>query len=194
MITDLAGNRANEFSIESSVAVSGNTAYFANSGGLVSGWDLGPLAAGTGEPERTFRFWTGDDTDATVVIDDEGFLYVAVEYERGNARVAEVGQLVKLDPRRPDDPIVWSHDDRDAATAGFWATPALHRDLVINASDGGEVLGLDRATGEQRWSLQLADRRPGGRRRVAAPVPLLAPCWLLLAVRATASWTHVRRW
>ena len=29
-----------------------------------------------------FCWWMGDDVDATIVIDDEGFLYVAAEYER----------------------------------------------------------------------------------------------------------------
>ena len=33
-----------EVSIENSVAVSGNTLYFANSGGLVQGWDISTLA------------------------------------------------------------------------------------------------------------------------------------------------------
>ena len=155
IIEDLNGNRDKEMSIEGSVAVSGNTVYYANSGGLVSGWDVGPLVAGSGEPVQTFRFWTGDDTDATIVIDAEGFLYVAVEYERGNSRAEEVGQLIKLDPRKPDDPIVWSHADRPAATAGFWGTPALYEDLVIDASNGGELLALDAATGAERWSIEL---------------------------------------
>lgn len=155
-IDDLAGNRSKEMSVENSVAVSGNTVYFANSGGLLSGWDLGPLVDGSGDPKRTLRFWTGDDTDASVVIDAEGFLYVSVEYERGNARAEEVGQLIKLDPREPDDPIVWSYDDRVAATAGFWATPALHDDLLISATNAGKLIGLDRATGDERWSIELA--------------------------------------
>jgi hypothetical protein len=155
VINDLQGNRDREMSIENSVAVSGNTVYFANSGGLVSGWDLEPLVKGSGKPQRTLRFWTGDDTDASIVIDEEGFLYVSVEYERGNARAAEVGQLMKLDPRSPDDPLVWSYDDRVAATAGFWATPALHRDLLISATNAGSLIGLDRATGELRWSIRL---------------------------------------
>lgn len=154
VIGDLAGNRASEMSIENSVAVSGNTVYWANSGGLVMGWDLGPLVEGTGEPVQTFRFWTGDDTDASIVIDGDGFLYVAIEYERGNARAEEVGQLVKLDPRSPEDPIVWSYDDRVAATAGFWATPALHRDVVIAPTNGGKLVGLDRETGEERWAIE----------------------------------------
>jgi outer membrane protein assembly factor BamB len=155
VITDLAGNRAKEMSIEDSVAVSGNTVYYANSGGLVSGWDVGPLVAGTGQPVQTFRFWTGDDTDATIAIDADGFLYVASEYERGNARAAEVGQLMKLDPRKPDDPLVWKFDDRPAATAGFWGTPALYEDLVIDATNGGTLLALDRGTGVERWSIEL---------------------------------------
>jgi outer membrane protein assembly factor BamB len=155
VIADLAGNRAREMSVENSVAVSGNTVYFANSGGLLTGWDLSPLRDG-GTPTQTFRFWTGDDTDASVVIDDEGFLYVAVEYERGNARAAEVGQLIKLDPRRPEAPVVWSYDDRGANPAGFWATPALHEDVVINATNSGKLLALDRATGAELWSLDLA--------------------------------------
>lgn len=155
VIADLAGNRAREMSIENSVAVVGNTAYYANSGGLVSGWDLGPLVSGTGRPQQTLRFWTGDDTDATIVIDDEGYLYVSVEYERGNARAAEVGQLMKLDPRRPEDPLVWSFEDRGTTPAGFWATPALHRDVLISATNGGQLLALDRANGEQLWSIEL---------------------------------------
>ena len=155
VINDLAGNRAKEMSIEGSVAVSGNTVYFANSGGLVSGWDLGPLVDGTGEPTRTLRFWNGDDTDASIVIDGEGFLYVSAEYERGNARAGEIGQLMKLDPRKPDDPVVWSYDDRVAATAGFWGTAALYKDVVINSTNGGKLLALDRATGDERWSIDL---------------------------------------
>ena len=108
------------------------------------------LAEGV-EPTRVFRFWTGDDTDASVVIDDEGFLYVGVENERGNQRAAEVGQLVKLDPRQPDNPIVWSVKD----PGGFWTTPALHDDVVIAASDGGTVYGVDRQTGAIRWTFDL---------------------------------------
>ena len=92
-----------DVSIENSVAIVGNTVYFANSGGLVQGWDIAALEGG-GTPTRVFRFWTGDDTDASVVADDEGYLYVASEYERKNARSKEVGQLMKLDPASPTTP------------------------------------------------------------------------------------------
>ncbi|MFM7063707.1 MAG: PQQ-binding-like beta-propeller repeat protein [Actinomycetes bacterium] len=155
-ISDLRGNRANEMSIENSVAVYKNTVYFANSGGLVSGWDLEPVVKGTGPARRTFRFWTGDDTDASVVTDGDGFLYVAVEYERGNARAAEVGQLMKLDPSQPQNPLVWKYDDRGTNPAGIWATPAVVGDAVIAATNGGKVFAVDRATGAELWSLKLA--------------------------------------
>jgi outer membrane protein assembly factor BamB len=135
-------------SIESSVAVHDGVAYFTNSGGLVQGWDLE-------SHERVFRFWSGDDTDATIVVDGEGFLYVASEYERGNARSEEVGQLLKLDPRRPDDPVVWSVADTEHRPGGFWATPALHDGVIIVPDDSGQVRGWDMATGEELWSFEL---------------------------------------
>ena len=144
----------NNVSIENSVAISGNTLYFANSGGLVQGWDISQLAKGV-KPQRIFRFWAGDDIDASIVIDDEGFLYIGVEYERALDRAMEVGQIVKLDPTEPEDPIVWSLPDSDQLNGGIWATPALHRDLLIVATNGGRVLGIDRANGEIRWTINL---------------------------------------
>lgn len=62
---------------------------------------------------------------------------------------------MKLDPSRPDDPLLWSVDDQPAGVGGVWATPALHGDLVIVPTDSGRVLGLDRATGAERWSFHL---------------------------------------
>jgi outer membrane protein assembly factor BamB len=142
-------------SIENSVAISGNVVYFANSGGLVQGWDISALEEG-GEPQRVFRFWTGDDTDATIVIDDEGMLYVASEWERFNQRARDVGQIMKLDPSRPDDPLVWSHKDQPNGIGGVWGTPALHENMLYVPTNGGELLGLGRATGELQWSKQLS--------------------------------------
>jgi outer membrane protein assembly factor BamB len=150
-LVDAVGNNV---SIEGSVAVWDDTAYFANSGGLVQGWDLSGIEQGL-DPSRTFRFWTGDDTDASVVVDEEGFLYVGSEYERGTQRSRDVGQIMKLDPRRPDDPLVWSVPDHERLDGGIWATPALHRDLVVVPTDGGRLLGIDRAGGDIRWTIRL---------------------------------------
>ncbi len=149
LLSDIGGG--NEVSVENSVAVWNDTAYFANSGGLVQGWDLSSLRTGSGAPSRTFRFWTGDDTDATVVVDEEGMLYVASEWERHNARSAEIGQIMKLDPSRPEDPLVWSLKDQGAEKAGVWGTPALYEDIVVVATYQGTVYGIDRETGAVRW-------------------------------------------
>jgi outer membrane protein assembly factor BamB len=141
-------------SIEGSVTLVGDVVYFANSGGLVQGWDVSGLEHGR-EPRRVLRFWTGDDTDATIVADDEGMLYVASEWQRRTARGREVGQVMKLDPSRPADPLVWSVHDRDTTVAGAWATPALHRDVLYVPTHAGRLLAIDRADGEVRWSKRL---------------------------------------
>ena len=174
-----------EISIESSAAIFKNTLYFANSGGLVQGWDISGLGreeageevgdsaseAADWQPQRTFRFWTGGDVDASIVIDEEGMLYVGVERERlgeqyakARARSEEVGQILKLDPSRPDDPIVWSVKDLEPLEAnppvlrtqsGLWATPALYENMIYAATHTGRLLGIDRNTGAICWELQF---------------------------------------
>jgi len=143
-----------QMSIENSPTIIKDTVYFANSGGLVQGWDISGLREGT-DPHRVFRFWTGDDTDATIVADEAGFLYVGSEYEKGNARSKEVGQMMKLDPTKPDDPIVWSIKDQKNMPSGVWGTPALYQDTVVFDTNGGEILGVDKMTGAVRWRKQL---------------------------------------
>ena len=167
LIADVGPN----VSIENSVAISANTVYFANSGGLVQGWDIDSMIDGE-KPEQVFRYWVGDDVDASVVVDDQGFLYVGVEYEQGRSRSLEVGQVVKLDPSNPDDPLVWSVFDTRERPDGVWATPAIHRDLVIVPTDSGRVLGIDRDNGEVRWEFwpaRTAVEFAGDRRRRTDP-------------------------
>jgi outer membrane protein assembly factor BamB len=142
-------------SIEESVTVAGDTAWFGNSGGLLQGWDVSFLRTGQGTPTRTFRYWLGDDADASIVADADGYLYAGVEYERQNARANEVGQLVKVDPRRPDNPVVWSVHDNSTNKSGTWSTPAVLDDVVIWPTRPGTVYGLDRATGAERWRVSL---------------------------------------
>ena len=118
-------------SIESSTAVYGNVAYFGNAAGRVVGLDISALPEA--EAEIVFDFWVGDDVDATIVIDADGMLYVSAEEDLRTARAAEIGQLIKLDPSRPDDPLVWSIEvpgfgDVDG---GIWATPALHAGYAL---------------------------------------------------------------
>ena len=142
-------------SIEQSVAIAGDTAWFANSGGLLQGWDLSFVRTGSGAPTRTFRFWLGDDSDASIVVDDEGYLYAGVEHERGTARSKEIGQLVKLDPRHPEAPVVWAVHDDDGSKSGTWSTAAVLDEAVIWPTRAGTVYGIDRATGAVRWTVDL---------------------------------------
>ncbi len=148
-----------DVSIENSVAFFDGVAYFANSGGLVQGWDVSRALAGGRSIHRVFRFWTGDDTDASVAIDEEGFLYVGSELERYDARSAEIGQVMKLDPSKPKDPLVWSFPvtERGAEGAGgVWATPAISGDMVYVATNYGDLIGVERDTGRERWRIHLA--------------------------------------
>ncbi|GIU92702.1 MAG: hypothetical protein KatS3mg011_1608 [Acidimicrobiia bacterium] len=145
---DLISRVGRNVSIESSVAVYGTTAYFANSGGRVVGVDVSG-----GEPEVVFDYWVGDDVDATVVIDEEGSLYVAAEYERDTARAREVGQLLRLDPRREDDPRVWgvAVPPEGGVDGGIWATPAYHRGHLYVSTNTGRLLVVEATTGEVVW-------------------------------------------
>ena len=155
LLAELADN---DVSIEGSAAFRDGVAYFANSGGLVQGWDISDLLNGGTRYRRVFRFWTGDDTDASVVIDEEGYLYVGTELQRFNARSAEVGQLMKLDPRKRKDPLVWSvpiPERGGDGLGGVWATPALYRGMVYEATNFGDLIGVDRATGQVRWRIHL---------------------------------------
>ena len=151
-------------SIENSTVVFGQKAYFINSAGRLQGIDVSDIE--NGNAEVFFDFWTGDDTDATMSIDKDGFLYVishADHEKRSNLsarRVREVGSLMKLDTSIPATdlqsiaPIVWSLDIPAARgqDTGAWATPALHPDgLIFVATDSGKLLAVDTDTGEKIW-------------------------------------------
>jgi outer membrane protein assembly factor BamB len=157
LLDDLAGGTdPNRVSLEASVAISGDTAWLNSSGGLLQGWDLSSLRSGTGQVNRTFRYWTGDDSDATVVVDDEGFLYVGVEVDRNNRRAQEVGQLLKIDPRQPDDPVVWRIDLNNGKDSGTWAAPVVLDDVVIWNGKPGRIYGIDRTSGELLWKVGVS--------------------------------------
>lgn len=155
----LAARPDRGFSIESSVSYYRGVAYFANSAGLVQGWDVRRTIRQGRPPRRVFRFWMGDDTDASVVVDEHGYLYVAAELELGTERSRRVGQLVKLDPRRRGGPVVWSVSLRRVGwlgKAGSWSTPAVDRRTVYVATNAGELVAVDRRTGRLRWRRTLA--------------------------------------
>jgi outer membrane protein assembly factor BamB len=145
-------------SIESSPVVFGQRVYAANSQGRVFGLDVSALATTTtGEVEAplVFDYWTGDDTDASMVVDEEGMLYVSVEYERKTERSAEVGQLLKLDPSKPEAPLVWGLKvpglPGDRKGGGIWSTPALGHGVLYVTSQSGRFMVIDRRTGAVLW-------------------------------------------
>jgi hypothetical protein len=142
-------------SLEASVTVIGDIAYLNSSGGLLQGWDLSKPLSGKGQPKRVFRFWTGDDSDATPVADEDGMLYVGVEVDRNTRRAREVGQLLKIDPTNVNDPVVWSVKT-PGVDNGTWSTPAIFNDLVVWTTKPGYIYGLDRATGGERWRLKVS--------------------------------------
>lgn len=147
-----------EVSIESSLSFHDGVVYAANSGGLITGWNISGLLKGGTQYQQVFRFWTGDDTDASVVIDRQGMLYVASEYQRFNGRAKDVGQLMKLDPSKPDDPLVWGIPAREIAfegAGGSWSTPAIYGSVVYFTTAAGRVLEVDRTTGRIIWQVHI---------------------------------------
>jgi hypothetical protein len=144
----------NDISIEDSVAFYKGVVYFANSGGLVQGWDISDILKGGTKYKRVFRFWNGDDTDASIAIDQQGYLYVGRKMEENVHRPSvfprdhEIGSLMKLDPRKPNDPVVWSVQIGGfEPDGGILSTPALYKGVVwVTRTDGGFV-GVNQKTG-----------------------------------------------
>ena len=93
-----------DISIETSVAYANGVVYFGNSGGLIQGWDISDVLQGGTKYQRVFRFWAGDDIDASIAVDQQGFLYAARHKEENVPRPGsfkrdhKIGSLMKLDP------------------------------------------------------------------------------------------------
>ena len=176
------------FSIEASVAVFENRAYFANSAGYVIGIDytkVNNLIA-----EKVFEFWAGDDIDASPVVDEKSMLYIAVENEldygrynsKSPARIKDAGQIIKLNPYKPhpgihehvpvanNPSVLWKINIPGAAEGkgkgGVWATPALDvkRDAIYVPTHNGDLIAIDRNSGKELW------RRPVGPHQWSSPL------------------------
>jgi hypothetical protein len=155
-------------SIESSPAVTEDRVYWVNSGGRVMGIDRS--AALAGRLVVTLDFWVGDDADASIVVDRDGMLYIAVEQERRLPAADGLGQLIKLDPTRPQDPFVWglaiparrlSVPDASAPevlpSGGVWATPAIFDEWLYVPTHAGDLLVVDRRDGAVVWRERIGD-------------------------------------
>jgi outer membrane protein assembly factor BamB len=151
-----------DISIENSVAYYNGVVYFSNSAGLVQGWDISDILRGGTRYRRVFRFWDGDDTDASIVIDPQGYLYVGRHIEENVPRPESmprdhrIGGLMKLDPRNATNPVVWSAPiggyNRDG---GILSTPALYRGVVYVMGTPGELDAVDAQTGQLHWRMPL---------------------------------------
>ncbi|HEX2420875.1 MAG TPA: PQQ-binding-like beta-propeller repeat protein, partial [Acidimicrobiia bacterium] len=151
--SELIARVGRNVSFESSVMIHDQVAYLANSGGRVVGFDVSDV--GSGNAPIAFDYWVGDDTDATLVSDANGAVYVAVEEERKNDRSRELGQLIKLDPKR-SDPYLWGVAVPGGdQVGGLWATPALGDGVLYAATQPGELLAVDAATGEVTWREEI---------------------------------------
>ncbi|MGH8923656.1 MAG: PQQ-binding-like beta-propeller repeat protein [Acidimicrobiia bacterium] len=151
--SELISRVGRNVSIESSVMIHSQVAYLANSGGRVVGFDVSVIESGNAPV--AFDFWVGDDTDATLVSDASGAIYVAVEEERKNDRSRELGQLIKLNPEL-SDPYVWGVPVPGGdQVGGLWATPALGDGVIYEATHPGELLAVDAETGEVTWREEI---------------------------------------
>ena len=142
-------------SIENSLAFFGDRVYFADSGGRILGLDISNVENGIAP--IVFDYWVGDDVDASIVIDDEGMLYVSVELERFNERSKELGQFIKLDPYTKDNPYVWGIQvpKENFSVGGIWATPALYKNYLYVPTHTGRLLGVDKSTGDIVWEEKI---------------------------------------
>lgn len=146
-------------SIETSSMAMNGTVWFANSGGLVQGYDIAALTRGaTREAALVMEWQAGDDVDATLVGGPDGAIYVAVEDERppSPAKVA-AGHLARLDPTRPDSPLDWSltFPGTYGGDGGLWATPALHAGYLYIPSHAGSLYVVEARTGRITFETPL---------------------------------------
>jgi outer membrane protein assembly factor BamB len=110
-----------------------------------------------------FRFWDGDDTDATPIIDPTGDVIIGRKMEANVARPEslprdhQVGDLMKLNPRDPAHPLVWSVQlGGFSPDGGVLGTPALYKGVVYASYTEGGLAAVDEATGKLLWNIPLA--------------------------------------
>lgn len=154
-LLDAIGPSYPAVSVENSTAMYEGRIYFANSGGRVIGLDI--TGIDDGRIEMVFDYWVGDDVDATIFVDDEGYIYVSAEYERYLTRAQEVGQLVKLDPYTDGDPVVWGMYSltEPPYKGGLWSTPALGDGVIYAVVNKGYLIAVDQETGEELWVVDI---------------------------------------
>jgi len=155
------GQSDKDISVEDSVVYDAErkVVYFGNSGGLVQGWDISTILNGGSQAKQVFRFWTAGENDASIVMDADGMLYVSEHYKPPNSRAQSIGQLVKLDPSKSGNPVIWRVRESsiaDDGEAGFFSTPALVGDTLFASANAGDVMAIDTDSGNVYWRTRLA--------------------------------------
>jgi outer membrane protein assembly factor BamB len=149
--------------IESSLAVYRNLAFFADNSGTIQAVDLATF-------RPAWAFEAGDDTDASLVLDEEPtgpVLYTASEVdaqgETGFARLRKLDALTGAVLWQRDVACRADHGGPHRTDAGVFATPLVGRDDVSDrvmftlsrCPDRGAVLALRKTDGAELWRVQL---------------------------------------
>jgi outer membrane protein assembly factor BamB len=150
--------------IENSLAVLRNLAFFADNSGTVQALDLATF-------RPAWAFDAGDDTDASLVVEEEPsgpVLYTASEVdhqgERGFARLRKLDALTGKPLWTHEVPCRADHTSAHTTDAGVFATPVVGKDdladrVVFTLSrcpERGAVLALAKADGRELWRRGLA--------------------------------------
>ncbi|MDH5377353.1 MAG: PQQ-binding-like beta-propeller repeat protein [Gammaproteobacteria bacterium] len=94
------------------------------------------------------KFDTGDDTDASPVVDEEnGFVYIGVEKDNSD----KPGGVYKLNMKAE---VQWFFE---VGKEGVYGTPALRDDKLFVPGDDSFLYCLDTKTGEKIWRQRLPD-------------------------------------
>lgn len=153
---------SSRYGIESSPAAWRNLVYFADNDGAIVCLDINTL-------EPIWIYSTGDDTDATIVLEeteDGVFLYTGNEID--HRRQSAASNLRKLNALTGE--LVWQHDVPcvydPVLAAGMLSTPLVGKDdiadlVIFNISKttsytAGLLLALDKETGAVVWERPLA--------------------------------------
>jgi len=155
-----------EQGIENSPAVYKNYMYFADNGGTIQCVDLNTM-------KPVWMFETGDDTDASIVIEEtkEGvFLYTANEVDkRGNGGKNKFANCNIRKINALTGELIWQKDYQCVynyyINGGELGTPIVGKDDISNmvifnvcftgSNSDGTMVALDKNTGKEIWKKKL---------------------------------------
>ena len=155
VIADNGGDQ--HASVESSVTVVDDVAYFGTSAGLVLGYDLAGLEDGA-HPAAGLPLLHGRRQRRVLVADDEG---CSTPPPRTTARTTRAprrwASSRSSTRRKPDNPIVWSFQETTAKGQGIYGTPGGRRRHRVSsparrAGSSASTATPARCSGSARWA------------------------------------------